>query len=391
MIEIVTERMKLSWKTIRSWTIFVVAALVARNLFAPHIVYRNIDTAVVGPVVGKRKKFNIPVFYNVFLSPDADQTETSRVQALVDDQLSYLLPEIHHPLFVHSIGQENITIPNAILLGHHDVGDESITLHSLWQYCKRNTDQTIVYLHSKGSFHPSPENDLLRLFLTRSVLSPHCFKTGLGSHSGSNNDSVKCNFCTSRFSPFPHPHVSGNMWLAQCSYVAMLINPLDFNERMRSGIPHLVNHPHEEDPGVGMGRFSAEHWIASRGALLRPCDLYTNPDFVWGYDVLPDLSAYRELPSSMFALEQAPRFEWDVYSNNFQEFLYGLEHRFGEYMALYNETPQLPPSEESLDGNRSIGNIWWGWRMNEWVETAKTWNGTLPLLGLALEGTSIET
>ena len=43
-----------------------------------------------------------------------------------------------------------------------------------------------------------------------------------------------CNVCSSRFSPVPHPHTSGNMWLARCDYIKKLIDPLIFEAAMNS-------------------------------------------------------------------------------------------------------------------------------------------------------------
>lgn len=36
--------------------------------------------------------------------------------------------------------------------------------------------------------------------------------------------------CSSRMSPLPHPHTSGNMWLAKCDYISQLIDPKALSE-----------------------------------------------------------------------------------------------------------------------------------------------------------------
>lgn len=38
----------------------------------------------------------------------------------------------------------------------------------------------------------------------------------------------ECSVCSARFSPVPHPHNAGNMWVARCSYIVKLIPPFEF-------------------------------------------------------------------------------------------------------------------------------------------------------------------
>ncbi len=166
----------------------------------------------------------IPVFYNVFTG---SEESIPRVKNIVKEQFSQLRPE-QHEVFVRSIGVP-FEIENATLVRHDEDGDEAQTLALLWQYCKDHPNPAdesakVVYLHSKGSFHPMVKNDRLRRFLTRGALSQEC--ANLPS-------SDPCNVCSSRMSPLPHPHTSGNMWLAKCDYVQKLINPMMFEEKMR--------------------------------------------------------------------------------------------------------------------------------------------------------------
>ena len=179
---------------------------------------------------------SIPVFYNLFVNPDL-KSDVPRVIGLVEEQLS-LLPPKNHDIFVTTIGMHvNISAAtmmnnsNATEIGYHEVGSEILTLHSLWEYCQNHADQSVMYLHSKGSFHNRPENDLLRRFVT--IGAAEC---SLHMDRSRQHDAVSssCDVCSSRFSPYPHPHTSGNMWTAKCSYVAKLINPLDFEERMET-------------------------------------------------------------------------------------------------------------------------------------------------------------
>jgi hypothetical protein len=329
---------------------------------------RGITMLVEDMTKYQKKIDNIPIFYNLFLNRDADRNETSRVRRLVKEQLSHLIPDIHYPVYVHSIGKE-MPIPNTELLQHHPEGAETVTLHSLWQYCREHREKKVVYMHSKGSFHHNPENERLRKFLTRSVLSRQCaYKDEHGENS------FTCNVCTSRFSPFPHPHTSGNMFLADCEYVSNLINPLEFEERMND-IPRMkerMQMPEEtriDASGVGADRFSCEHWIHSSPSV-RPCDLYKPSTFIWGYAGVPNATVVDTIDlegdESAFELQPAPRFPFRVYQTDLtMDYWTGLHYRLQEYQALYNEVPAWP----SLSSSSSS---WWGWRMDAWVDEAFT-------------------
>ena len=275
------------------------------------------------PVDTQPTSATVPVFYNLYLSSHEDE---ARVQKLARDQLSWVRSQ--HKVFVHTIGTP-LVVPNTTLIEHHAAAFEEVTLHSLWSHCVQHPDGHAVYLHSKGSYHPSPQNDLFRMFLTRGVLSKDCA-----------NLPATCNVCGSRMSPIPHPHMPGNMFLARCSYVAKLIDPLMFADAMAARVLHTS--PTKGDSCRGGGRYANEHWILSHpdGA---PCDLYENRAFTWDYE---------NIPSGDFdkSLAAAPRFELQAYIHpeNVCSTRSGasLEERLDEYRDLYETTPA--PS-------------WWGW------------------------------
>lgn len=288
---------------------------------------------------------SIPVFYNVYV---ANQSDFDRVQALVNVQLSYL-QSYHHPIYVNTIGYDgrvisilpdNNNMTTSIMLGHHRNASELVTLQSLWDYCHDHPNQRVVYLHSKGSYHNSVENDIMRQLLTIGALSEEC---------AVHTDNIVSNVCSYRFSPFPHPHTPGNMWLAHCSYVNNLMGPFTFYDQMNVVEDKLV-WKHDTHPScVGNGRFAAEHWIHSH-PNAKPSDVYDNSNFAWGYDGLRE---YRDGDLSDWQL--APRFpidDWPIgcdYSD--------LSHRLKEYRLLYN------------NNNNSNGTVptedWWGW--NFWL------------------------
>lgn len=306
---------------------------------------------------------SIPVFYNLYV---ATANDSSRVFDLVSDQMIHLRPE-HKPVYIQSMGPIQLSIPNTKLLGHHSNGTEMVTLRSLWNYCTEHPTEKVVYLHSKGSSRNSPENENLRKFLTKGALSRECSTLP-----------TTCNVCSSRFSPLPHPHTSGNMWLAKCDYVRLLKDPNIFETLMDT---FTSNCTLKGRLGCdGRGRFSAEHWIHSH-PTVKPCDLYANPSFTWDYEGVP--------PNGTFDIDlaQAPRFDILEYINWHKCAGRGvrLEYRIDEYLELYHQEP-----DES----------WWGWNFlhtisdNSWLPTNKKaakrwktmqlcWRGLIPKVNKA--------
>jgi hypothetical protein len=190
------------------------------------------------------KPGRIPIFYNLFVNTE---TDAPRVKALVEEQLSLIPPNANHPIYYNSIGFL-MDIPNATLLQHHEKGSESVTLFAMWNYCKEHHNDNVIYMHSKGSFTSGAENDRLRRFLTRGVLSDEC-----------RNMPSTCNICSSRFSPLPHPHTSGNMFVARCDYIRKLVDPT----RIRNKMSFIDRYPAERPWCKGRERFSLEHWSYS--------------------------------------------------------------------------------------------------------------------------------
>jgi len=260
----------------------------------------------------------IPVFYNVFSSP----SKVSLSKSIVKEQISLLLK--NHDLFVRSIGVP-FEVNNATLIRHDSEGDEAGTLNILWQHCRKHTTDKVVYIHNKGSFHTSRANNKLRKFMTRGALSQACM-----------NMPLSCNVCSSRMSPFPYPHSSGNMWAARCEYIQKLIDPLAFAAKMNVVRDELC----KNCSCFPFGRFSTEAWVLSHANSM-PCDLSTAESFSWSYDGIPE-------DNYEIKLEPAPRFERKMYEKNqCQNTGKSAEYRLLEYQALYNET---------------VGKSWWGWK-----------------------------
>lgn len=300
---------------------------------------------------GDGAKAKVQVFYNLFIKRKEDE---ERVRALVEEQMSYFDPHIHNAILVTSIGHELPNFPHGKTRAHHEEGDEGLTLRAIWEYCKANPhhDTKVAYLHSKGSFHDTNDNKKLRPFISRGALSKECA-----------NMPEQCDVCSSRMSPIPHPHTSGNMWLARCDYIAKLVEP------SQASNPR----PSSDVACHGWGRFFMEHWVHSHPAV-KPCDLYKGGEFTWGYwdvpasEFEPDLQlAIRRFPGGFNSgLYRIPK--RGACAHGALRYVYD---RIWQYDKLYN----LEPNQDS----------WWGWEFfdvtyEDYVQYLKWW--TALVIGL---------
>ena len=257
--------------------------------------------------------------------------DEERVLNIMKEQFAKIDPEIHDVVSasVVSIGHRTSKIANEAILEHFNKGNEDRTLHALWEYCRtnKNSDAKVVYLHSKGSFHPHSRNDMMRRFLTEGALSHECAKLP---------DS--CNVCSSRMSPLPHPHTPGNMWLARCDYVAKLIDPQALAEGK------LAKNYYRHNSCRGFGRYFFEHWAHSHPSVL-PCDLYPGKEYTWDYKPIPVSNFTKDL-------QNAPRFKFDNYVHRGVcggSLLDYWRDLFWDYEQLYNIT--------------TVDQSWWGWKI----------------------------
>ena len=79
-------------------------------------------------------------------------------------------------------------------------GNEIVTLTLLHEHCTANPNDTVFYIHTKGSFHNHIENEMLRKNLMKAVI--FCLKSrSIFEHS---------DLCGLRFSPTPYPQLSGS-------------------------------------------------------------------------------------------------------------------------------------------------------------------------------------
>ena len=100
-------------------------------------------------------------------------------------------------------------------------------------------------------------------------------------------------------SPYPHAHFSGNMWLARCSHVARLPDPMEARgqtcgtkDRAGEDLWTLGKHVRisqcRPDWCLAGSRYRFEHWIASRPGRFADClnsmDVSGNgKSFLFGY------------------------------------------------------------------------------------------------------------
>jgi len=325
------------------------------------------DSIPSGYNIFKRDNFryeedNIPVFYNLFIKDTSDYV---RVRHLVEEQFRKF-ESIHKPIYVNNIGVPldfnygdettgslNTTENPVELLGNYESASESVTLKHIWSYCQEteNENQKVAYLHSKGSYTATVENGRLRRFITTGALSMEC----------ANMPKDMCNICASRFSPAPHPHTSGNMWLARCDYIKQLKDPDTFEQAMDSlgytgGERYLACD--------GRGRYSAEHWVLSH-PNVKPCDLFKDPRFTWNYDGIPKVGEFRK----NLELAKFPRFELGLYlKTKIQVCPFrgtSLSFRINEYKGLYN---MEPPADWWGHGFFKDDAEWWPYRDTTWFE-----------------------
>jgi hypothetical protein len=290
----------------------------------------ELDAAII--TTSKTKKI-IPIFYNLFVK---DRGSMPKAKAIFDEQRSSMLPE--HKLFVVSLGYDVTPshlqfVPNdetrVKILEQRPQGDESVTLQMLWQYCQVVPDEDahetlVVYLHSKGSFHPSRLNHALRKALTAGALSKECAELP---------DS--CNVCSFRMSPLPFPHTPGNMWLSRCSYIKKLVSPTTFQVKMEEFYKG-------RDTCNGRSRWSQEHYIHHHKDV-KPCDLLERESYTWSYD--------RSLNGNFKKdLQPAPRFNISTFlkPKTCDGFGIDVRQRLELSHLIYNDT--------------SFDKDWYGWK-----------------------------
>ena len=242
-------------------------------------------------------------------------------------------------------------------------GDEVETLQYLYDYCVSNQDHRVVYAHSKGTFTKNWNNRLLSKLLMKAVTSEEC-TVKMGTNG------MKCDTCSTQFSGFP-AHYPGNMWVANCDYIAKLIPPRDF-EQKKVAVADKVDKAARKlndnelddrwqlrlDNGevmsfhnksmwmihrpswLGIKRYAMEHWLGSHPDM-NPCDVFSPKDGVPSimYD---NLKQKRVFADSVTAnLQEAPGVTFlQFWTHQYRLHpWYRLKGREYEYKELYSKVP----------------------------------------------------
>ena len=179
----------------------------------------------------------------------------------------------------------NGTNSEKIVVYKHTKGMEELSLKLLYDHCVRTPQDSVFYIHSKGTYHPHANNELLRRNLMKGVVS--CL------HEDALSSSDVCGW---RATPIPYPRIAGNMWAARCSYVTRLRDPASYKQSMQrtSASKKNVCKPWT----VGRGRESSQHWILSHPTAVVSDTLppisaaQDQPVYTWGYKFVPDPASW---------------------------------------------------------------------------------------------------
>ncbi|GKY94299.1 hypothetical protein MPSEU_000395700 [Mayamaea pseudoterrestris] len=243
---------------------------------------------------GIEKNISRSVFYNIFI-PDTDDGKNNTLR-IVREQIEQVASsfatatmEQPMPIIIYTMGAADVITSESLAsicparlkchhMQHYQQGNEAITLNALRQYCIERPTATVTYLHSKGSFHPRPENEVWRRILTDAALSERCY---------SNIGEKGCNLCGDKFLTLPTYFIPGNIFTVSCDYASQLTS-LDtydsaimqvvkrfFILRLRKQMSVNLYSPdagrHSFEAVFGLGRYGAENWIGSHPDI-RPCD-----------------------------------------------------------------------------------------------------------------------
>lgn len=352
------------------------------------------------------------LFYHIYLPNDGEQGYQHAIN-IVQEQLamvgkSHALKSSSPVLYYTVIGEkfrdqewmDDTCRRNNLrckLLRYMKEGQEDETLQSLYEFCKAVPSQSVIYLHTKGSFHSSgpkfSTQDIWRQRLTEA--STHGLCLDAVTTAG------HCDTCSLLLQPLPGIHYPGNMWTARCTYVRRLLPPKSFADRMdkvvntfkrlrdtrkRLNTTFFPQMPHM----MGRKRFAAEHWLGSHPSLLSPCDLSAHVTANMSEWLHPDEGDH--LSPADFSLGHSPTYSiefthWDYfrYGKRGSTVLNSPALRLRDYFLLPGQLlkwqslyQQLPPPNSWIwtwfpdadvwrEKIRRYGNDFWREDTDDWL------------------------
>jgi hypothetical protein len=170
-------------------------------------------------------------------------------------------------------------------------GNENLTLTALHEYCLENSEKSVLYIHSKGSYHESVENEHWRRHLLAAVTSDDCLESIRHSPVATvgNETATTCHVCGLQFYPIWAFFFPGNFFAGQCSYLGQLLPPRDYAVALTKTVQdmfvlkkeHLLQtglYSPKKEGNLGLDRYAWEQWVGSHPSL-QPCDLSPTADF----------------------------------------------------------------------------------------------------------------
>lgn len=320
----------------------------------------NFDAEKSGVKQEQQQLPTFAIFYNAYINPNS----INQSLQIVEEQLNKISASSHNSTsFFYNVLGYNLT-ENMLCsqlssngnqkpkqckqINYYPSGDESITLQDVYEYCQVNPLSAVVYLHDKGSFHPTGSNRRIRKVATASALSDACHYF----------PPEKCNLCVNKFQFLPNHHTPGAMWVGNCTYLKTLIPPKDFASRrhdMFKTVRYEANNMQQSNISIvkelyciqklvenfeenqafngdqwkflSLGRYAMEHWAFS-GPNLQPCHTIDFPLIKVKTDTFAPTNATIGPGKGQLIFESATTTGW-----------YQLKGRLWEMNFLYNTTP----------------------------------------------------
>jgi len=283
------------------------------------------------PVAEVSHQHKIRFFFHIFKG-EGERFQKLAIRIVKEQMLSIqsALPNSYEVYFTtvgtlwdnSSINSSGLNCSTCYRGAHLNQGWESVTQQALFEYCHNNPAEQVAYIHTKGGYHPRKVNHKFRRFLMKGVTSKEC-----------STMTAKCNVCSSRFSPMPHPHAPGNMWQAKCSYIRKLAPPTFFEQNM-SLVSAMGQRPFSKDWAIGSGRYAAEHWVHSHPDV-EPCDVYAG-GYRYAY-VLEQPQVDGTWVPQLYAGIRFPLIKYAVHAPG--SWPKWVQWRCREWMKLYHKLP----------------------------------------------------